>query len=124
MSGSGGYYKYRCKYFYTNQCQNWVYVNHSACANCASEGRENPGPAEAPIAIPQQPQNFSYTQDVCVPRTEDGVMYYDLMEMVVTVQDGQMTSTLQYKSDAQAQSVATTNATPGTAIPTTAPSQR
>ena len=35
MSGSGGYYKYRCKYFYTHNCTNWVYINKTACANCA-----------------------------------------------------------------------------------------
>lgn len=34
MSGSGGFYKYRCKYFYTHNCTNWVYVNNSPCANC------------------------------------------------------------------------------------------
>lgn len=35
MSGSGGYYKYRCKYFLTAYCcTNWVYVAHAPCANC------------------------------------------------------------------------------------------
>ena len=34
MSGSGGFYKYRCKYFYTKSCQNWVYVNGEACMSC------------------------------------------------------------------------------------------
>lgn len=34
MSGSGGFYKYRCKYFYTHNCTNWVYVNNAPCANC------------------------------------------------------------------------------------------
>lgn len=34
MSGSGGFYKYRCKYFYTKSCQNWVYVNGEACVSC------------------------------------------------------------------------------------------
>lgn len=34
MSGSGGFYKYRCKYFYTHNCQNWVWVNKAACASC------------------------------------------------------------------------------------------
>ena len=34
MSGSGGFYKYRCKYFYTKSCQNWVYVNGEACVTC------------------------------------------------------------------------------------------
>lgn len=34
MSGSGGFYKYRCKYFYAKSCQNWVYVNGEACITC------------------------------------------------------------------------------------------
>ena len=34
MSGSGGFYKYRCKYFLTHNCPNWVYANGHACALC------------------------------------------------------------------------------------------
>jgi len=34
MSGTGGFYKYRCKYFYTYNCPNWVYCNGHACAMC------------------------------------------------------------------------------------------
>lgn len=34
MSGSGGFYKYRCKYFYTHNCANWVWVNNTPCATC------------------------------------------------------------------------------------------
>jgi hypothetical protein len=34
MSGSGGFYKYRCKYFLSHNCPNWVYCNGHACANC------------------------------------------------------------------------------------------
>ncbi|XXH01473.1 hypothetical protein Hte_007833 [Hypoxylon texense] len=30
----GGFYKYRCKYFYTHNCPNWVYENYSSCASC------------------------------------------------------------------------------------------
>lgn len=30
----GGYYKYRCKHFYTYNCMNWVWVNYAACATC------------------------------------------------------------------------------------------
>ncbi|KAK3937693.1 hypothetical protein QBC46DRAFT_410893 [Diplogelasinospora grovesii] len=40
MSGSGGFYKYMCKYFYTHNCPNWVWVNYAACASCLAEGRE------------------------------------------------------------------------------------
>ncbi len=31
---SGGFYKYRCKNFYTYNCTNWVYSNGHACADC------------------------------------------------------------------------------------------
>ncbi|KEZ41841.1 hypothetical protein SAPIO_CDS6647 [Scedosporium apiospermum] len=34
LSTGGGFYKYRCKYFYTKSCQNWVYVNGEACMQC------------------------------------------------------------------------------------------
>lgn len=34
MSGSGGFYKYRCKYFLTHNCPNWVYANGHACSMC------------------------------------------------------------------------------------------
>ncbi|KAI1209250.1 uncharacterized protein F4807DRAFT_460941 [Annulohypoxylon truncatum] len=39
-TSSGGYYKYRCKYFLSHNCNNWVYVNGSPCANCCAEGRD------------------------------------------------------------------------------------
>jgi hypothetical protein len=29
-----GYYKFRCKNFYTHNCGNWVWMNNSACAEC------------------------------------------------------------------------------------------
>ena len=31
---SGGFYKYRCKYFYLESCTNWIYVNGEACTPC------------------------------------------------------------------------------------------
>ncbi|KAL7819260.1 hypothetical protein V8C44DRAFT_354784 [Trichoderma aethiopicum] len=40
MSGSGGFYKYRCKNFYSHNCPNWVWVNNSPCATCIAEGRD------------------------------------------------------------------------------------
>lgn len=35
----GGYYKYRCKHFYTYNCMNWVWVNYAACATCLVRSR-------------------------------------------------------------------------------------
>ncbi len=34
MSGGGGYYKYRCKNWLTYNCEEWVWVNGTACTNC------------------------------------------------------------------------------------------
>jgi hypothetical protein len=44
MSGSGGFYKYRCKYFYTHNCDNWVYANGHACAMCLVSPHHPPSP--------------------------------------------------------------------------------
>ncbi|PSS22034.1 hypothetical protein M430DRAFT_40825 [Amorphotheca resinae ATCC 22711] len=41
MSGTGGYYKYRCKYWLTYNCPNWVWVNNASCAHCLAEGRDS-----------------------------------------------------------------------------------
>ncbi|KAI1357050.1 hypothetical protein F5Y01DRAFT_321363 [Xylaria sp. FL0043] len=40
IPGYGGFYKYRCKYFYTHECPNWVYVNNTGCGECSAEGRD------------------------------------------------------------------------------------
>ncbi|PTB66414.1 hypothetical protein BBK36DRAFT_1119395 [Trichoderma citrinoviride] len=40
MSGSGGFYKYRCKNFYSHNCPNWVWVNNSPCATCIVNAEE------------------------------------------------------------------------------------
>ncbi|KAK9791422.1 hypothetical protein AB5N19_03186 [Seiridium cardinale] len=36
----GGYWKYRCKYMYTHNCDSWTYVYDSTCAACAASGRD------------------------------------------------------------------------------------
>ncbi|KAM7206000.1 hypothetical protein V8F33_000830 [Rhypophila sp. PSN 637] len=56
MSGSGGFYKYRCKHFLTYNCNNWVYVNGAACACCLAEGRES----EEQISGGSQPDTMAY----------------------------------------------------------------
>ncbi|KAL7783271.1 hypothetical protein V8C37DRAFT_406674 [Trichoderma ceciliae] len=50
---SGGFYKYRCKNFYSHNCPNWVWVNNSLCATCMAEGRDT----EAQSMPLQQPQD-------------------------------------------------------------------
>lgn len=34
MSSPGGFYKYRCKYFYSHNCKNWVWVHDTPCSTC------------------------------------------------------------------------------------------
>ncbi|GAW19295.1 hypothetical protein ANO14919_087810 [Xylariales sp. No.14919] len=53
MSGSGGFYKYRCKYFFTHECPNWVYVNHTQCALCDAQGRSDV--PETSQSVPNSP---------------------------------------------------------------------
>ncbi|KAH8787547.1 hypothetical protein F5882DRAFT_110873 [Hyaloscypha sp. PMI_1271] len=42
MSGSGGYYKYRCMFWLNYNCPNWVWVNNSPCAHCLADGVDEP----------------------------------------------------------------------------------
>ncbi|KAK3317188.1 hypothetical protein B0T19DRAFT_446164 [Cercophora scortea] len=42
MSGSGGFNKYRCKFFLTHNCNNWVWVNGGECAMCMANGYSDP----------------------------------------------------------------------------------
>ncbi|KAI0412897.1 hypothetical protein F5X98DRAFT_353611 [Xylaria grammica] len=115
MSGSGGFYKYRCKYFFTHECPNWVYVNNTACASCSAQGRDvEPEASQAPV--------IRYSREICVPRVEAGVLYYTLME-IETVPTGAAGNywAVRYKVNNQPQQTpvpTTTSALPGT--PTTA----
>ncbi|KAJ1337903.1 hypothetical protein MN608_00759 [Microdochium nivale] len=72
---SGGYYKYHCKYWWTLNCENWVYVNGSPCAKCCAEGRES---EELSTAI----DSWRLSCAVSVPRMEGGAVHYTLMEVV------------------------------------------
>ncbi|KAF3936269.1 hypothetical protein ABW19_dt0206601 [Dactylella cylindrospora] len=38
---ASGYYKYRCKNFYSHNCGNWVWVNNTACPECVAAGRDS-----------------------------------------------------------------------------------
>ncbi|KAK3386981.1 hypothetical protein B0H63DRAFT_144641 [Podospora didyma] len=87
MSGSGGFYKYRCKYFLPYNCQNWVWVNYAACASCLAEGREgeeiiNPGEqARSGVENAALPQ-WRRSPDILVPRAHNGSLQYDSFEIV------------------------------------------
>ncbi|KAI0537706.1 hypothetical protein GGR58DRAFT_329430 [Xylaria digitata] len=115
MSGSGGFYKYRCKYFYTHECPNWVYVNNTACASCSAQGRDaEPEASQAPV--------IGYSREICVPRVEDGVLYYTLMEVETAPTDAAGNYwAVRYKVDRQTQPPVptTTSALPGTPATTT-----
>ncbi|KAK4163010.1 hypothetical protein QBC43DRAFT_335755 [Cladorrhinum sp. PSN259] len=52
---SGGFNKFRCKYWLTHDCPNWVFMNGRACGACLAEGREaGEGlPGQTEIQIPQ-----------------------------------------------------------------------
>jgi len=74
MSGSGGYYKYRCKYWLTYNCPNWVWVNNAPCAHCLADGRDSD------TAIVSSP--FRISREVYVPQIENGSLHYIIMEIV------------------------------------------
>ncbi|KAI1826828.1 hypothetical protein F4861DRAFT_536592 [Xylaria intraflava] len=115
MSGSGGYYRYRCKYFLTHNCPNWVYVNNTACATCSSQGRDvEPASSQVPV--------MGYPYEICVPRVEAGVLYYTLVAIEVVPTDGAGNyGTIRYNTNNQSQPQipTTTTALPGTPITTT-----
>ncbi|KAK7431605.1 hypothetical protein QQZ08_001823 [Neonectria magnoliae] len=69
MSGAGGFYKYRCKYFYTHNCPNWVWA----------DGRDN-----EESSLPQ----WGLPRDIVVPRVLDGILQYTLMELVAPSEPG------------------------------------
>ncbi|KAK0634659.1 hypothetical protein B0T17DRAFT_611630 [Bombardia bombarda] len=79
---SGGYYKYRCKYFYTYDCTEWVYVNGAACAVCLAEGREAMESEVAWAPAPGEPKPIQ------VPTVRDGELHWHEMEYVQNVESG------------------------------------
>ncbi|KAG5929830.1 hypothetical protein E4U42_004350 [Claviceps africana] len=76
---STGFYKYRCKYFYTHNCQNWVWVNNAPCATCLAEGRDDET-APGPVSM--------LSRDISVPCVQNGILQYALMEFVAPAEPG------------------------------------
>jgi len=74
MSGSGGYYKYRCKYWLTYNCPNWVWVNNAPCAHCLADGRDSD--------VSMMPGPFRISREVRVPQFENGFLHYTVMEII------------------------------------------
>ncbi|PNP54243.1 hypothetical protein THARTR1_05450 [Trichoderma harzianum] len=71
---SGGFYKYRCKNFYSHNCPNWVWVNNSPCATCIAEGRD----AEERSL----PSSTAYRVNIVAPRLRDDILQDTFMESV------------------------------------------
>ncbi|KAH0490507.1 hypothetical protein TgHK011_001974 [Trichoderma gracile] len=67
MSGSGGFYKYRCKNFYSHNCPNWVWVNNSPCATCIAEGRD----AEEQLML-----SSMVSHGIVAPRIRDDILQH------------------------------------------------
>ncbi|CAK7203720.1 hypothetical protein SEUCBS139899_006466 [Sporothrix eucalyptigena] len=82
MSGSGGFYKYRCKYFLTHDCPNWVFVNYAPCADCCAAGRdmdnlgEDPSASHHPFLYGASPEF-----EIGVPIFQDGILRYTFAGM-------------------------------------------
>ncbi|KUJ22946.1 uncharacterized protein LY89DRAFT_727735 [Mollisia scopiformis] len=74
MSGSGGYYKYRCKYWLTYNCPHWVWVNGAPCAHCLADGRDSD--------VTTMPGSFRISREVYVPQLENGSLHYTIMEII------------------------------------------
>ncbi|KAL4727573.1 hypothetical protein ACLX1H_004256 [Fusarium chlamydosporum] len=103
MSGAGGFYKYRCKYFYTHNCPNWVWVNNAPCASCLADGRDN-----GESALP----TWGLPRDIVVPQVLDGILQYTLMELVAPSEPGD-DWTLRDKTSRPPPPIPVTSAMPG-----------
>ncbi|KAL2265595.1 hypothetical protein VTJ83DRAFT_6695 [Remersonia thermophila] len=92
MSGGGGFYKYRCKNFYTHNCPNWVYCNGHACSMCLAEGRDAAEPEAPAHAPPRHPRgggaSASAYAEICVPQAVHGTLRYTVMEIVPADEPG------------------------------------
>ncbi|KAH7320085.1 hypothetical protein B0I35DRAFT_451020 [Stachybotrys elegans] len=77
---SGGFYKYRCKYFYSHNCPNWVWVNNSPCASCLADGRDGEH-IQAP--------SWEVNHDIVVPCVQNGILQYVMMELIAPSKPGE-----------------------------------
>jgi hypothetical protein len=90
MSGSGGYYKYRCKYWLTYNCPNWVWVNNAPCAHCLvrpwfrslgnKADRYQADGRDSDAAMMSGPLRIS--REIYVPQFENGFLHYTIMEII------------------------------------------
>ncbi|KAJ4155171.1 hypothetical protein LMH87_000428 [Akanthomyces muscarius] len=76
-SPGGGFYKYRCKYFLSHDCKNWVWVNDTPCSTCLANGRDE---ETYPTAA------WAASRDIMAPYVKNGVLQYAHMEVTVSEQ--------------------------------------
>jgi hypothetical protein len=79
MTTRGGFYKYRCKYFYTYNCQSWVWVNNSPCATCLAEGRDHEQSISATLVV---------ARDAALVRVHNAAFQYSWAEMLAPTESG------------------------------------
>ncbi|KAJ3482187.1 hypothetical protein NLG97_g7637 [Lecanicillium saksenae] len=76
-SPGGGFYKYRCKYFLSHDCKNWVWVSDTPCSTCMAIGRDEESlPAAA----------WSVSRDILAPHVNNGILQYAYMKVTVSEQ--------------------------------------
>ncbi|KAI8949900.1 hypothetical protein F4801DRAFT_382854 [Xylaria longipes] len=115
--GGGGFYKFRCKYFYTHECPNWVYVNNTACASCSAQGRDLE-PAASQTSNMEYPRQI----EIGVPHGHEGAITYTFEIEIAPNEAAGNCLSVEYGADTQAQpqDPTTTSALPGTPVTTTA----
>ncbi|KAL7941641.1 hypothetical protein V8C42DRAFT_173571 [Trichoderma barbatum] len=77
---SGGFYKYRCKNFYSHNCPNWVWVNNSPCATCIAEGRD---------VEEQSLPSSTASRAIVASRIQDDLLQYTITESVTPSYSGE-----------------------------------
>ncbi|KAB5586204.1 hypothetical protein GE09DRAFT_57004 [Coniochaeta sp. 2T2.1] len=105
MSGSGGYAKFRCKYFSTYGCDKWVWVMNTACPYCVAQGRDDAG-------MPPD-QSLSRPREICIPIVHQGTITYTIMDLVHTGQPGQYWALRRKTTQQPLMPTITTSDTPG-----------
>ncbi|KAK6824704.1 hypothetical protein PG995_015690 [Apiospora arundinis] len=78
--GGGGVYRYRCRCFYSHNCPNWTYVNNTCCTQCVAAGHDTQAATQEASWYP--------SKEISIPRVENGVLDYTLMEIVAGGQTG------------------------------------
>jgi len=111
MSGSGGYNKYRCKYFSTHGCDKWVMLMNTACPYCVAAGRDDVGVSAE--------QSFTHPREACIPIVHQGTITYTIMDLVHTGQPGNYLALRRKTTQQPLMPTITTSDTPGIVLQTT-----